>query len=82
VEGLRKAESSLAVQLRMGTNGLNALYFQARATPPSAAVAEDIKTAQHVLIFCPKYVGARHQQSDELGHFHDFSKLLGTAEGL
>jgi hypothetical protein len=29
-EGLRKAESSLAIQLRMGTNGLDAFLFQAR----------------------------------------------------
>jgi hypothetical protein len=28
-EGLRKAESSLAIQLRMGINGLDAVFFQA-----------------------------------------------------
>jgi hypothetical protein len=42
-EGLRKAESSLAIQLRTGTNGLDAFLFQARVPSvpsPSAAVAE------------------------------------------
>jgi hypothetical protein len=38
--------------------------------------------AKHVLIFCPEYIGARHELRDEPGHLPDFSKLLGTAEGL
>jgi hypothetical protein len=38
--------------------------------------------AKHVLIFCPKYEGARHELRDEQGHLPDFLKLLGTAEGL
>jgi hypothetical protein len=45
-EGLRKAESLLAIQLRTGTNGLDAFLFQARVpsvSSPSAAVAEDGK---------------------------------------
>jgi hypothetical protein len=38
--------------------------------------------AKHVLIFCPRYAGARHELRDEQGHLPDFTKLLGTAERL
>ncbi len=38
--------------------------------------------AKHILIFCPRHVGAQHELRDEQGHLPDFSKLLGTAEGL
>ncbi len=40
------------------------------------------QTAKHVLIFCPRHSGARHELRDEQGHLPNFSKLLGTAEGL
>jgi hypothetical protein len=35
---------------------------------------------KHVLIFCPRHAGARHELRDEQGHLSGFSKLLGTAE--
>jgi hypothetical protein len=38
--------------------------------------------AKQVLIFCPRHKGARHKLRDEQGHLPDFSKLLGTTEGL
>jgi hypothetical protein len=50
--------------------------------PPSAAVTEDGKPAKHVLIFCPWYAWARHELRDEHGHLPNYSKLLGTADGL
>ncbi len=29
-----------------------------------------------------QYTGARHELRDELGHLPDFSRLLGTTDGL
>ncbi len=84
-EGLRKAESSLAIQLRTGPNGLDAFLFQARVPSvlsPLCSCCRGQQTARHILIFCPKHAGARHELRDEQGHLPDFSKLLGTAEGL
>jgi hypothetical protein len=82
---LRKAESLLAIQLRTGTNGLNSFLFQARVPSvpsPLCSCGRGRQTARHILIFCPKHAGARHELRDEQGHLPDFSKLLGTAEGL
>ncbi len=79
-EGLRTAESSLAIQLRTGTNGLDAFLFQARVPSvpsPLCSCGRGRQTAKHVLIFGPKYEGARHELRDEQGHLPDFSKLLG-----
>jgi hypothetical protein len=84
-EGLRKAESSLAIQLRTGINGLDAFLFQARVPSVSSSLCSCGKgrqTAKHVLIFCPHHSRARHELRDELGHLPDFSRLLGTADGL
>ncbi len=84
-EGLRKAESSLAIQLRTGTNGLDAFLFQARVpsvSSPLCSCGRGRQTAKHVLIFCPRHAGTRHELRDDQGHLPDFSKLLGTAEGL
>jgi hypothetical protein len=84
-EGLRKAESSLAIQLRTGRNGLDAFLFQARVPSvpsPICSCGRGRQTAKHVLIFCPRHAGAWHELRDEQGHLPDFSKLLGTAEGL
>ncbi len=84
-EGLRKAESSLGIQLRTGTNGLDTFLFQARVPSvpsPLCSCGRGRQTARHVLIFCPKHAGARHELRDEQGHLPDFSKLLSTAAGL
>jgi hypothetical protein len=84
-EELRKAESSLAIQLRTGINGLDAFFFQARVSSvssPLCSCGQGRQTAKHVLIFCPQYSGVRHELRDELGHLSDFSRLLGTADGL
>jgi hypothetical protein len=84
-EGLRKAECLLAIQLRMGTNGLDAFLFQARVPSvpsPLYSCSRGRQTAKHILIICPKYAGALHELKDEQGHLPDFSKFLGTAEGL
>jgi hypothetical protein len=81
-EGLRKAESLLAIQLRTGTNGLDAFLFQARVPSPLCSCGRGWQTAKHVLILCPRHAGAWHELRDEQGYLPDFSKLLGTAEGL
>jgi hypothetical protein len=84
-EGLRKAESWLAIQLKTGTNGLDAFLFQARVLSvpsPLCSCGRGRQMAKHILIFSPKYEGAQHELRDEQGHLPDFSKLLGTAEGL
>ncbi len=84
-EGLRKAESSLAIQLRTRTNVLDAFLFQAKVpsvSSPLCSCGRRRQTAKHVLIFCPRHSGARHELRDEHGHLPHFSKLLGTAEGL
>jgi hypothetical protein len=38
--------------------------------------------AKHVLIFCSRHAEVRHELRDEQGRLPEFSKLLGTAEGL
>jgi hypothetical protein len=84
-EGLRKAESLLAIQLRMGVNGLDAFLLQARVPSvpsPLCSCSGGRQTVKHILIFCPRHSGARHKLRDEQGHLPDFSKLLGTAKGL
>ncbi len=84
-EGLQKAESSLAIQLRTGVKGLDAFLFQARVPSvpsPLGSCGGGRQTAKQVLILCPRHSGSRHELRDEQGHLLDFSKLLGTAEGL
>jgi hypothetical protein len=38
--------------------------------------------ARHVLIFCPQFSGAQHELRDKQGHLPNFSRLLGTDDGL
>jgi hypothetical protein len=84
-EGLKKAESSLAIQRRTGINGLDAFFFQAKVpsvSSPLCSCSRGRQTAKHVLIFCHQYSGARHELRDELGHLPNFSKFLGTVDGI
>jgi hypothetical protein len=55
---LRKAESSLAIELRTGVNGLDAFLFQARVpsvSSPLYSCGRGQQTAKHILISCPQY---------------------------
>jgi hypothetical protein len=73
-KGLRKAESSLAIQLRRGINGLDAFLFQARVPSvfsPPCSCGRGRQTAKHVFIFSPQYSRAQHEFRDELGHLPD-----------
>jgi hypothetical protein len=84
-EELRKAESSLAIKLRTGTNILDAILFQARVpsvSSPLCSCGRGQQTAKHVLIVCPRHSGAQHELRDEHGHLPHFFKSLETAEGL
>jgi hypothetical protein len=84
-EGLWKVDSSLAIQLRTGTNSLDAFLFQARVpsvTPSLCSCGRGQQMAKHILIFCSRHAGVQHKLRDEQGHRPDFSKSLGTAKGL
>jgi hypothetical protein len=75
----------LAIELRAGINGLNVFLFQARVPSvlsPLCSSGPEQQTAKHVLIFWLQYSGVRQELKDELGHLPDFSRLLGTADGL
>jgi hypothetical protein len=83
--GLRKAESSLAIQLGTGINSLDAFLFQAQVPFVPfilCSCRRGLQTAKHVLIFCFKYAGARHDMRNKEGHLPDFLRLLRTADGL
>jgi hypothetical protein len=80
-EGLRKAESLLAIKLRMGVNGEDAFLFQAMVSSvasPLCSCGRGRQIAKHVLIFCPHYYGAQHQLRDELGHSPNILRLHET----
>jgi hypothetical protein len=85
-EGLRKAESLLAIQLRTEINGLDAYLFHTRVPSMSSSIYSCSRGQQtgekHVRILCPQYSGAQHKLRDDLGQLPDFSRLLGTADGL
>ncbi len=84
-EGLRKAESSFAIQLRMWRNGLDIFLFQARVpsmSSPLCICGRWWQIANHVLNFCPRHTWAWHELRHQIGHLPDSSKLLVTAEGL
>jgi hypothetical protein len=84
-KGLRKAESSLDIQLRMGTNGLDTIVVEAKVSSVSSLLytyGRGQQTAKLVFIFCSWHAGLWWELRDEQGHLPDFSKLLWTAKGL
>ncbi len=83
-KGLEKVESLLASQLIMGTNGMEAFVLRPESSlclPPFAAAAGQ-QTAKHIFILFSRQTGARHKLVYKLGNLLEYSKLLGTAEGL
>jgi hypothetical protein len=84
-EGLRKAESLLGIQLTTGENGLDAFLLKARVPSvlsPLCSCGGGQQMEKHILIFCPRYAGARHKLRYKQGRLPNFSRLLATAEGL
>jgi homogentisate 1,2-dioxygenase len=82
---LQKVESLQAIQLRMGTNSLDAFLFQARVPSVHSLLYSGDgrqQTVKHVLIFRPRYASTQHELRDEQGHLPDISQLLGTTDGL
>jgi hypothetical protein len=73
------------MQMRMGINNLDGFLFQARVPFVSSSLCScgrGRQTAMHILIFCHQYSGAQHELRDGLRYLPDFSRLLGTADGL
>jgi hypothetical protein len=84
-EELMKVENSLDIQLRIGTNCLDAFLFYARVPSvfsPLCSYSTGRQMAKHVHIFCPRHARMRHELRNERGHLPDFSNFLGTADGL
>ena len=77
---LRKAESSILVQMRSGRTGL--AHFLSKAKVPSydtglCECGQSQETPRHVLLYCPKEADRRA----ELGQRPTFVRLLDTPEG-
>jgi hypothetical protein len=79
-KGLRKAESSLAIQLGTGTNGLDAFSFRLESPlcfPPSAAVAEDGKRQNTSSSFALGMPGHNMSSGISMGICLIFQSCLG-----
>lgn len=82
-KGLRKAESSAAVQLRSGKIGFNHFLFRMKvpgivsARCPCGWSRQDVK---HVLLFCSMHSEIRPSLIREAGTT-DFNQILGTIQG-
>ena len=62
--GLQKAESSLAVQIRTGRIGLASFLNKMRVPgfdSPNCSCGNYAETASHVIAFCPRYTEARRR---------------------
>ena len=81
-EGLAKAESSLATQIRTEKIGLAAFLHRQcvpTVTSPACPCGWRRQTAKHVIMFCPLYdVGSRGSVGAPSNH----NKLVNTARGL
>ena len=79
-DNLRKAESSLATQLRTKKKGSNA--FLARQKVPSVApgcsCGHPNKTVKYVLLFCPDL----DRTGDQFGPSSDLSSILSNMNSL
>jgi hypothetical protein len=82
--GLRKAESSMAVQLRCGKIGLNEFLYQMNV--PTVRSASCLcgwrrQTAKHMLVFCPELARSRAKLVQQAGT-SDFREMLGQIQGI
>lgn len=82
-QGLRKAESSLATQLRSGKNGFRAFLLKANVPgiQDSRCSCGWVKQdAKHILLFCPELRESRLNLIREAGT-HDFREMLTGPRG-
>ena len=80
---LRKAESSVAVQMRSGKIGLN-LFLNKMRVPgvdPGCECGWRKQDVKHILLFCPKSQGDRPRLLTEAGT-RDFQTMLTTTKGV
>ena len=82
-QGLSKARSSIAVQLRSGKTGL-AAFLHRRRVPgypsPLCPCGQASKTPKHVMIHCPKY--SRMREELKINECVDTRQLLITLKSI
>ena len=83
-EGLQKAESSLATQIRTERIGLKA-YLHSRKVPgvesPKCKCEWARQTAKHVLLFCPDYAEPKTRILNA-AIIQNYRQIVFTAKGL
>lgn len=86
--GLKRAESSLALQIRTETIGLKS-YLYGRGVPgvdsPRCDCGHQKQTAKHIVVFCPKWTGLRQRifvTELSAGRTLDYRSVTGTTAGL
>ena len=83
-QGLRKAESSLAVQLRTEKVGFAAFLYE-RKVPgvlsPACECGWRRQDPKHIIVFCPNHAATRNRLYEEAGTRH-YKEMLATKRGL
>ena len=82
--GLRKAESSVATQIRSGKIGFNAFLHRARVPGVLNSRCHcgwARQDAKHIILFCPEYASQRRQLIQET-QTNDFRILMTEAKGI
>lgn len=82
--GLRKAESSIAVQLRSGKNGLRHFLYKAKVPGVDSARCScgwGKQDAKHILLYCPKLSSTRRELLKEAGT-HNIRAMLSRPTGI
>lgn len=83
-QGLTKAQSSLATQLRTGKIGLAAFLNLCRVPDypsPACQCGWHTENPEHILLFCPRFTQVRNRLIEHAGT-RDLATMLGTPKGL
>jgi hypothetical protein len=83
-KGLRKAESSVLIQLRTGRTGLRHFLNRVRVPGYESGQCEcdmGLETPRHVLLHCPHESERREALKESQGGSLDFNRLLDTPRG-
>lgn len=83
-EGLRKAESSLLIQVRTGKIGLNKFLYSRRVPGYSTAQCQcrgGEETPRHIALFCIREADRRYSLRPAGGGPVDYRRLVGSNEG-